>query len=421
MKQNIEKDLRMIRKYRNLTLRELGEKTGIQHGRLCKFESGNEVPTDENFKKIEKALNVNLKEYFEISSQIDQLFNEFLDSLFYYDNNYEYYKSKISAGKKANIINYELGKAQLIEYIIFVLEKDFEQAKLIEDDLLEYFSRDFSCESILYQYKGLMYRMEKRYNDAILCFERAKSESKNEKNEAMLYLHSSIAYKRTGIIAKAMQYIKSALNIFSEYGSVNRLTFCLVEYALLLKATHQYDLAMSYFKRALRAMEVINCSNDLFARVYRNMCWTMILVENYQAALEYLEEAKSYDSKHSFTALYGIWCHYKLKNYEEAEKIIINNTHLIKDAEYADIYKLFDMLVKCRESIPRNSLINHAANIVNDMKDVEDYERVNFYIDIVLDLLNRNGNELREKKYLKMKINSKTKQFVSKQDSLSNF
>lgn len=413
MKQNIVKDLRIIRKYRNLTLRELGEKTGIKYSRLGKFECGKEIPTDENIQKIGRVLDVNVKEYFEISSQIDDLFIEFLDSLFYYDNNFKYYKSKVLAGKKANIINYELGKAQLIEYIIFVLEKNFEQAKLIENDLLVYFIGDFACESILYQYKGLMHRMEKRYNDSILCFERAESESKNEKNEAMLYLHSSIAYKKIGNIAKAMQYIKSALNIFSEYGAVNRLTFCLVEYALLLKATHQYDLAMSYFKRALRAMEVINCSNDLFARVYRNMCWTMILVENYQEALEYLEEAKSYDSKHSFTALYGIWCHYKLKNYEEAEKIIINNTHLIKDAEYANIYRLFDLLVKCRESIPRDSLINHAANIVKDMKDVESYERVNFYIDIVLDLLNRNGNELGKIKYLNMKINLKNKVICS--------
>lgn len=413
MKQNIVKDLRIIRKYRNLTLRELGEKTGIKYSRLGKFECGKEIPTDENIQKIGRALDVNVKEHYEISSQIDDLFIKFLDSLFYYDNNYEYYKSKISAGKKVNIINYELGKAQLIEYIIYVLERNFEQAKLIENDLLEYFIGDFACESILYQYKGLMHRMEKRYNDAILCFERAESESKNEKNEAMLCLHSSIAYKKTGNIAKAMQNIKSALNIFSEYGAVNRSTFCLVEYALLLKANYQYNLAISYFHRALRAMKVINCSKDLFARVYRNMCWTMILVENYQVALEYLEEAKSYDLKHSFTALYGIWCHYKLKNYKEAEKIIINNIYLIRDTEYANIYKLFDMLVKCRESIPSDSLINHAANIVNNMQDVESYERVNFYIDIILDLLNRNGNELGKIKYLNMKINLKNKVICS--------
>lgn len=413
MKQNIVKDLRIIRKYRNLTLRELGDKTGIKYSRLGKFECGKEIPTDENIQKIGRALDVNVKEYLEISLKIDELFNEFLNSLFYYDNNNELYKSRILAGKKANIINYELGKAQLIEYIILVLEKDFEQAKSIENELLEYFIDDFSCESILYQYKGLMYRMEKRYNDSILCFERAESESKNEKNEAMLYLHSSITYKKIGNIAKAMQNIKSALKIFSEYGAVNRSTFCLVEYALLLKANYQYDLAISYFHRALRAMVVINCSDDVFARVYRNMCWTMILINDYKLALEYLEEAEAYDSKHGFTALYGIWCHYKLKNYEEAEKIIINNSHLIKDAGYANIYKLFDMLVKCRESIPSDSLINHAANIVNNMQDVESYERVNFYIDIILDLLNRNGNELGKIKYLNMKINLKNKVICS--------
>ena len=56
MNQNIGKEMRSIRKYRDLTLRELGKKTGIPYSRLGKFECGKEIPTDEAVSKIEKFL-----------------------------------------------------------------------------------------------------------------------------------------------------------------------------------------------------------------------------------------------------------------------------------------------------------------------------------------------------------------------------
>lgn len=64
------------------------------------------------------------------------------------------------------------------------------------------------------------------------------------------------------------------------------------------------------------------------------------------------------------------------------------------------------MLVVLRENEPSNEVIKVANKVINDIKDNEEYERVNFYIDIMLDLLNRSGNELEKIKYLEMKINS---------------
>lgn len=63
-------------------------------------------------------------------------------------------------------------------------------------------------------------------------------------------------------------------------------------------------------------------------------------------------------------------------------------------------------MVVQRENEPSNEVIKVANKVINDIKDNEEYERVNFYIDIMLDLLNRSGNELEKIKYLEMKINS---------------
>lgn len=402
---NIGKELRRIRKYQGLSLRELGEASGIKYSRLSKFECGLETPTNENLKKLGEVFELDFNEFFQISKSIDELCNEFFDSLFYHDQNHEIFKAKISMGKSIHKINYSYGKVQLIEYIMLVLEGEFEKAKRMENELFEYFKNETEYEAILYQYKGLSYRFEKRYIEAITWFEKAESLMLNRKNRAMLMIHSSIAYSKSMNIPKAMLYVGLAHKIFSEYGSFRRVAYCFMEYGLLLKSNKQYNQAIDCFNIALKSMEIANCSKDVVAKVYRNMCWTMILAGNYKAALEYLEEAEAYDPKHGFTVLYGIWCHYKLKNYNEAEKIIDKNIHLKKDVNFARFYELFNLLVVLRENEPSNEVIKVANKVINDIKDNEEYERVNFYIDIVLDLLNRSGNELEKIKYLEMKIN----------------
>lgn len=401
----IGKEIRFIRRFNGLTLRELGDASGIKYTRLSKFECGIEIPTDENLKKLGEVLNIDFIEFFQVSNAIDKLCNEFLDSLFYHDQNHEVFKAKISRGKYNHEINYSYGKIQLMEYIMLVLEGELAKARRMENELFEYFRNENEYEAILFQYKGLSYRFEKRYIEAITWFEKAESQMLNRKNRAMLMIHSSIAYSKSKNIPKAMQYVGAAHKIFSEYGSFRRVSYCFVEYGLLFKSNKQYNQAIDCFNIALKSMEIANCSKDVVAKVYRNMCWTMILARNYQAALEYLEEVDSCDSKHGFTVLYGIWCHYKSKNYDEAERIIANNKQLIHDANYACFYELFELLVMCRDNEPSNKVVSFAAKVVNAIKDVEEYERVNFYIDIVLDLLNRRGNELEKIKHLEMKIN----------------
>ena len=91
--------MRSIRKYRDLTLRELGKKTGIPYSRLGKFECGKEIPTDEAVSKIEKFLDINFNEFFETSKNIDIMFDEFLDSLFYYDDSNDLFRIRITNGK----------------------------------------------------------------------------------------------------------------------------------------------------------------------------------------------------------------------------------------------------------------------------------------------------------------------------------
>ena len=85
--------------------------------------------------------------------------------------------------------------------------------------------------------------------------------------------------------------------------------------------------------------------------------------------------------------------------------LLFLNNYLLQNEKFCKFYELFTLLVKCRDNEPSTKLINSAINIVNDFQNRENCERINFYIDIVLDLLNRSGNELEKIKYLEMKVN----------------
>lgn len=422
MNENIGKVVRIARKYRGLTLSDLDEKMGIQYSRFDKFEYDyvKEISTKEIVKLLEKVLDFELEQFYVVSDKIDCLFSEFLDSLFYDKQNFDTFKEKINEGRKIAPINYSYGKAKLIEYIILVLEGEIEKARLMENGLFEDFENEHEVEAILFQYKGLSYSFEKHYKESLIWFEKAELQMHDKKNKAMLMIQSGFAYRKIGDGVMGMNCVDMARKIFTAYGSFRQSTYCFIQSGLLLKANDEYDKAIACFNIALRIMRVISSSSDDIAKVYRNMCWTMIDAQDYEAALKYLKEAKSYVPKHNRTVLYEIWCHYKLKEYNEAKKIIMNNKHLVKNVEYADIYKLLDLLVKCEEGVPSNKIIKLATKIGDSMKDNEDYERVNSYLDIVLELLSQSGDEIKKIKYLKMMINLKTGSFVSIQDGLQN-
>ena len=83
MDQNIGKEIRLIRKQRNLSLRALGDKIGVYFTQLGKIERGEESVSDEILLSLEKALEVNFNDILEQSRKIETFFEEFLNSLFF--------------------------------------------------------------------------------------------------------------------------------------------------------------------------------------------------------------------------------------------------------------------------------------------------------------------------------------------------
>jgi len=66
------KRIREARTAQNLTPEELGKKINEKHSMIGKLESGTILPSDELVKKLEKALNIRLKEKYQPLSQVKQ-------------------------------------------------------------------------------------------------------------------------------------------------------------------------------------------------------------------------------------------------------------------------------------------------------------------------------------------------------------
>lgn len=407
-KKNIGKELRLLRKNNHLSLRDLSEIVDISFRRLSKYERGEEIPSDKSISKIEKGLNINFKQLLEVSELGDLLLSEFFEAIFYDIDGLEYLKSKIIKYKQrmkytSNEINYINAKIYLIEYIYLIINQELEKADEIEEMLLEYFKNDELCNALLHNYIGLKYRFKQEYTKAIEYHEKALKINSNEKIKALIYYHSSVSYMACAQLTQAALYLNKAKFLFSKYASYHRENYCLAEYALVLNSLGRYDEAIEIYHRYILGIEQF-AKEHILGLDYRNMCWIMICAKRYEEALAYLDDAVILEPKHHFTILYGIWCNYKMKRYNIAIKIINDNKQLGETDEYKDYYNLFSMLVEIQNKKASRQCLNLAMKIAKNLFEYSEYDRTIFYIDIVVELLERNNDNEKKNEFLEMKL-----------------
>ena len=68
---NTGKKIKLIRTFRGLTQKELGEACGIHEVAIRKYELGKNIPKPEQLRKIAKALNVNVNALVEFDIEAD--------------------------------------------------------------------------------------------------------------------------------------------------------------------------------------------------------------------------------------------------------------------------------------------------------------------------------------------------------------
>ena len=394
----IFKNARITKGY---SLRKLADLTGINYQQINRFENGKDKLSKDNLIKIQKALEIDLDQINLVNDKINELFHLFYQDLYYESIDLKAYEEQLK--RTTNEFTEDNQKKYVMEYIIFVMKEEYEDCQALERfiDALVFENKDI--EAIYLDYKGSRLFMQDEHEKAIEAFQSALQISDNKQIKSMIFFHSSFVYKDLNNYDLANKYISNAKDIFYENSNYSRLLSCDIIIASIYYRTRNFEAAELKYFSCVKTAEMLNKDKKDIALIYRNLSWIMIRLNSYKKSLYYLEKSKQLDTNNELMKLYYIWNYYKLKDYKTALKIADEQNMVNK--EYAMILKLFIELIVLEENRPTLKIINHAIKVYEYAVKSNDVDLILFYIDIVIDLLERKGDYGRMSAYQSKKIN----------------
>lgn len=397
------KYLRLIREERGISLRKLGTIIDVSHNRLGKFERGEEKPTNEMIKKIEKGLNISIDACKEIDYEINLLLENFLNAQFNNQKVVADYERIIDLKKARYENSLKFANIILIEYIIHIIDGDLnsaeEKEKMIENSLTDIFA-----EQAYLQYKGVYYFLKKNYKAAIDNLSAAQDLFYNEKRLAMIAYHLAMVYKDTHQLTLAIRCLSFAKSVFSKYSSYRRAILTDIELAGAYGIINLTEEAIAIYKSVLIATNYLDIGEDGRRKAVRNLSWVYLRAGRYAEGWENLQSEFAYSSISELTVLYSVWFNYKLKNYKEAEKLISVNRKLMSESSLHDEFELVYSLVYLRDGVANKQILDQAIRLFEKMQVSVDSGTILFYLDIVIDILRARRNDTELIKYMDIKI-----------------
>ena len=395
--------IKLWRNYRHLTLEQLNALTGIHYARLSKFERGVEIPNQQMLERIEIALDVKFDDLKVVDEEIEALIFDFIDTLFYMRMNFDYFLDIIEHKRETFMINQNYYKVILIEYIIHILQNDIDYADKYEKFLDSTVEQNTLYEQLYLEYKAVKTHSLRQFSLAFANIEKALGISNNMKNTAMINYHFSQLHHGCGKYEEARKYLIQAKQMFIEGCSYKRVINCDIQMANIYTRIGSYDMALELQKACLEVFKYMNVNKSTVALTLRNTAWVYILKHEYHEALNTLAESEQLEPTNGNQILYKIWCYYCLNEYDLANKTINENSHLRDIAEYKDRFKLFEYLVELENQKPGKQVINHARKLYLKLAEEQRYANMYFYLDILIDLLDRAGDKDELIHYLKIK------------------
>lgn len=395
--------IKLWRNYRNLTLEQLNALTGIHYARLSKFERGVEIPNQQMLERIEKALDVKFEDLKKVDNEIEELIIDFIDTLFYMRMNFDHFNEIIDQNRESYMLNQNYYKIVLIEYIILVLQSNFEQLDKFEKLLDVTVEQNTLYEQLYLEYKALKMHSLKNYNEAFAYIERSLCISNNYKNTAMINYHLSLLHHDCGHYEKARKYLIQAKQMFVEYSSYKRAVHCDFQMANVYIRLGCYEMALEIQMASLQTFQYMQSDSSIIALTLRNTAWVHILMKNYNESLEFLDKSAKLEPENGNLILYKVWCYFRLGKYNAARKIISESGWLYDKNDYKDRLKLFELLVNQENQKATKKIINQAKKVYEDLAGRQRYGNMYFYLDILIELLESAGDKDELIHYLKIK------------------
>ncbi len=395
----------ITRKSKCISLKQLESMTNIKYQILSRYEKGIEIPTSYNLQRIEEALQIQLSASTVIDDTIYQLYNDFLLDVFMGETDLSKYEQQILKNKDNFITSKYFYLVQLMTYVIYVHEKEISSASKMEKNLERIICYDQKAGYLYWEYKGLKYYKRNMYEKANEYFDDAAKLIYDEYSLAINYYHKFFVYKHKNMLFDAKHVIETAKSIFEKYGAIKRSYSCNMCLADVYTKSRKYEQSNKQYEICLSMAKTMNYNNTYLAKLYRNMAWNCIKGKDYHNAIEKLEQAQKCEKYNPLMILYYIYVYYELEDYKEAQFWVSEGRMEMKTREYRDLLDLFSKLVRNQRNVPNDELIQKAIEVYEYFMKLKDYDLSEFYVDIVIELLELKGDWERANVYLKQKNN----------------
>lgn len=392
------------RKEKNISQKELGKLTGISHQIISRYEKGAEIPTEEKLQLILSVLKIDLNEVLEVSIEINEMFDNLLDDLFYRKADYERYYTIIQENKKRYQQNYDYYKILVMELIYNIHYKNTEEIDSLIYDIEKKEIQDQKVLQIYYEYKGYYLLKKKNTKDGLEYLEKAKLQRYDEKTIAMIHFHMSFAYNYEWLRKTDAEYLLDAKNVFQKYYSLKRVSDCEMILGNYYSTFRNFQKSSICYENRLRLLEVLGENKINQAKTISTIAYIYIQQKQYDKALKELDKAIVLNQKYIRIHLDYIWCYYKLGDINNANRWIVKMDHFQLDRELKMLWYLYEMIVAQYDKIPNDQLIEKAIKVYEYYKNQEDLDLSIFYIDIVIELLEKRKDYEKGFFYQKEKI-----------------
>ena len=401
---NIGIRIRTVRKYKNLTLKELGDLAGIHFVRLGKFERGIEKPTQEILKRIEKALNIKFENILMIDEQIESLFSDFINSCFYHFDDFHSFIKIINENRELFQASAHYSKILIIEYTIAVLQKQTDTIDQLEI-LLEQYIEVGTREYIFYnEYKAVKYHQQRNVASALGYMNKSLTSFHCDKMTAMAYYHASFIYKDIFMYDEASAALTKAKNILTNHSSYRRAFYCDLQFASIYVRRKQYENSIRLYDSCIESSRILILNDSIYSRIVRNKAWAYLLMKEYDLCLNTLETIKQIDDNQLITTLYKSWCYYFTKKFNTAKKTIESNFQFINDEKYGKEFQLLLELTNIYDEKPTKRVIKFAESLYDSYNLAQRSEDTVFVLNLLINLLTRRNDTEKLIKYLKISI-----------------
>lgn len=368
-----------------LTLLSLNELIGIDLAAISRLETGSQLPI-EKYELLFDYFNIDKDFIDKAENELSSAFIQFMQAIIDISPDVEKYYLDLQTDfeeYRNSIFSFVFDLSNFI-YSYFKRNYVILEFQTILD-CIDFLSDEY--QSYAYIYIAQYLESCKNMKEAKLYFEKAEHKiKKNEQLEAFYYYTISRFFLHNNEIIEAINYTEKATSLFLKLQNYNRLININIQKGKQYRFLHIYESALQIDLKTMNHVkdnEYLELEKNV---IINNIAWTYLLMDNYQAALEYIEKIPTGKKNYNHFFDESV-CYIMLKENDTALKIC--NCGLVESSGTDRDFAFLEWLRDYLQNEKNNQILTRYKKIYKQYKyqlsniDCEYYLKLlmHFYIE----------------------------------------